>query len=228
MKIIKKFFWVLLLFVSLTSVTDAAVIEENELLHQSGGGLTLEMLSLDLFQLNEMLKDNEFEPLDDKMFIYGGNLFSQTENNLRYANFGSGGSVTSTTVDGKTAALSLTQGGVWLEQILPLNPSLAISGIMATSLGSLKLNLIHDTVDSIEEGFVVPQETLMKATIFMIKPMIGINYSLKRYLDVEFKVGYHYSHTLGDWQQGGQKIPGEQILTQMHGMSLLLNVSFGF
>ncbi|AZR72852.1 hypothetical protein BBF96_05280 [Anoxybacter fermentans] len=223
-KIVLITFFFLFLLILPTSANE---LDENILLHYGGGGVMIEFFEVEMIELNTLLKKNGFAPLDSRLWTYGGGFFSQTQNNLRYSNFGAGGSVSSIADNGKYACLSIGHGGVWLEQIFPLTDTVAVSLGGSTSLGRLKLELVHDTVSNFEEGITSPNQTVLKAPFIMIKPQIGFYYSLKRYVDLEFKVGYYYSH-LFNWKLGTQVIPGEQPLEQMHGLSLLLNLNFGF
>lgn len=224
--------FVLLCFLGMALMMTPAFAEEmseNNLLQNGGGGIFCELFKLDVTELNSILENGGFGTFNDWMITYGGGLFSQTEQNFRYSNFFAKGRLITSGQDGKTARLSLTHGGVWLDQMVPLLPDLAVSAGGSLSLGGMKLELVHHQISSIDEGVLDPQETVMTVPSFMIKPEVGLHYSLKRYVDIELKLGYYYSHILGKWKQGGQRIEqGVQPLKQTNGPSVMVHFNFGF
>lgn len=215
-------------FFLFTYAVSAAESEENYLLRYGGGGGMLEMLSFDNHELNQLLVKNGFAPLENKIITYGGNFFSQTNNNFRYSCFGSRGAISTDTVDEKAATLSLGHLGVWLEKVFPLAKDFSFNGGLAASFGGMDLHLIHQSPDDNEDGLLKPRQTFLQTSFLMAKPQIGLSYSLKRYLDLEVKVGYYYLQTIGGWHQGRERIPGDQMLTSLSGLSLLINLNFGF
>ena len=215
-------------WVLFTSSANAAEFADNSLLHYGGGGLMLEVLTFDQRQLNQILVENGFTPMKNRLSIYGGNFFSQTDNNFRYSFFGALGGVSTHTPGGKAAILSLSHLGVWLEQVIPLTKHFSLNGGLATSFGGMDLHLIHQSLDDYTEGFFRPQQTLINTLFLMAKPQLGLSYSLGRYFDLEVKVGYYYLQTLGGWRQGKEKVSGDQMLTSLSGVAYLLNLNFGF
>ena len=201
--------------------------EENYVLHYSGGGSMVEYMELDTSQLNELLISENFEPLSDNIILYGLDFFSQTEDNLRYSFFGATGKNYSDK-NGKYVGLSLSNWGIWLEQVFSLTDIAAVSVGGSTSLGKMRLELTHDETGDFQKGISNPYQTLYEAPFFMIKPQVGVNLSLKRYMDLEIKTGYYYSHLLNDWSGGNDSITGHQPMEEMHGPSILFNLNFGF
>lgn len=207
----------------------AEEVAQSDLLRHSGGGAFVELIQLDVAELNSILENGGFGTFNDWMIMYGGGLFSQTEYDFRYSNFLTTGYQVSQGQDGKTAKLSLTHGGIWLDQMIPLVSNLGVSAGGALSIGGAKLELVHHQISSIDEGVKDPQETVMTVPFFMIKPEVSLHYSIKRYVDFELKLGYYYSHILGKWKQGGQTIEqGVQPLKQSHGPSVMVHFNFGF
>lgn len=226
---IKRFgVFLMISFIVFAYSAKAAEFNEDYLLHYGGGGLMLEILTFDNDQLNRVLTENGFAPLENKLYTYGGNFFSQTNNNFRYSCFGSRGGGSAYTPQGRAANLSLGHLGVWLEKVFYLSPHLSLSGGLATSFGGMDLHLIHQSLDDYTDGFLRPQQTFINTSFLMAKPQIGLSYSLRRYLDLEVKVGYYYLQTIGGWRQGREKIPGDQMLTALSGIAYLINFNFGF
>ncbi len=202
--------------------------EDNALINNSGGGGMVEVLQIDTTNLNSLLVENGYSALDSKMITFGGGLLAQTRDNIRYSNFGAFGSMSSTAENGQYACLSFSHGGVWVDKIFPFTKAAAVSLGGSGSVGKLKLELVRDKANDFGDGVENTYQTVMSVPVFMVKPQVGIYYSLKRYIDLEVKAGYYYSHTIGSWKMGKQSLSGEQSLQQMHGLSLLVNLNFGF
>ncbi|MCK4260189.1 MAG: hypothetical protein KAX49_14520 [Halanaerobiales bacterium] len=202
--------------------------EENLLIQNSGGGGMIEVLQIDMVELNSLLTQNGYNSFGSTMIIFGGGLLAQNDKNLRYSNFGASGSLSSTAENGQYANLSFTHGGFGLDKIFTLSDFIGFSLGGSASLGKYKLELIKDTATDIEDGISNSYQTVMTVPVFMIKPQVGASYSIKRYMDLEVKAGYYYSHILGNWKQGKNPLEGNQPLEQMHGFSLLVNLNFGF
>ncbi|MCG8639344.1 MAG: hypothetical protein MI862_06395 [Desulfobacterales bacterium] len=223
MKKIIVLFAILLIF-AFTMSLHAESYDDNSLLRFTGGGGMVEVYFIDFSELNNKLIKNDFAPLGNQMITYGGEFFSQTNENLRYSFFGAGGFISASKANDKVATFSLSHGGIWLEKIFPLNDQVAFSGGLAASLGGYELELVH----SKPKSFFDPIQSSSVVAMFMLKPQIGVNYSIKRYFDLEVKLGYGYSHTLGGWIMGNSPLPGEAPLEQLHGFTFLLNMNFGF
>lgn len=218
---------IVLLAILMTTLFAIAVQAENNennvLLRFTGGGGMVEVYFIDLSELNDKLIKNDFAALGNQLITYGGEFFSQNEKNFRYSIFGATG-VLSSNLNDKVASLSVGHGGIWLEKIFPLSDQVAFSGGLSASLGRYELELVH----SKSADFFDPIQSLSKSAMFILKPQFGIHYSVKRYFDLELKLGYGYSHTLGGWTMGGSALSGKAPFKQLQGFTLLLNMNFGF
>lgn len=199
------------------------------ILQTSGGGASIEPMQIDTTELNTTLAKYGYPTLGKLMWTYGGELFSETEQRVRYTDFYMTGSLSATAPDGKYTRLSWNQAGIGVDKMFHLMQYLALSVGGSVSYGGLKLQLTNAKPDDFDGAIGNPQQTILTASTVVVKPQIGIYVPIMQSVNIELKAGYYYSYMPGKWKlnQKSATITGGPF-KEMHGMSLLCNINFGF
>ncbi|MCK8817868.1 hypothetical protein MWH28_10885 [Natroniella sulfidigena] len=201
-----------------------------------GGGPQLGVVGLDLSDLNEII-DNDFGQFDDYIVLIGGGGSIGIRNGSRFGGFGMHGRTSTSKKDetGTTneAILELNYGGfvyergVWVGEKFDLAVGALLGG------GNLRLDLLHDSVEGFEDIVDKTAEgssntATLEKKFALLEPRLNLRYQFGAFTGVDLGVGYILTHDFGDnWEIADSAVRGGPM-SNTHGPTATLRLSFGF
>lgn len=187
------------------------------------GGPMVGLFSLDLGEVNDVLIDAGYAPLDERLFAFGGGGGGGTIGGLSLGGTGWGGSLTSLSGE-KKAELTLGFGGMDLAYVAGGNErSLLTLGVVIGG-GSVELKLRDHSPESFEDAINDPNTTSLSQGFFALEPYIRFQVQPLAWLGFKLQLGYLFAFP-GEWEDDGHVLSGPSL--DLNGPFVGVALTFG-
>ena len=222
----KRMLWIVVvasLFIGLPFAGLANDDSERQITGFGFGGPMIGLFTLDLAEINEVLKNNDYAPLAEQLITFGGGGGAGVIGGFSFGGTGWGGSLNSHQ-EGKKAELSLGFGGMDVAYVVGGNERSLLSIGVVLGGGEVDLKLRDHFPVSFEDAVANPTTTTLSRGFLSAEPYIRFQVQPLMWLGLKLHLGYVFTLP-GGWEEGGQEISGPSL--NLTGPFVGISITFG-
>ena len=200
---------------------------------KANGGPVLSLIQLDINELNENIKNQNFSPFSSEMILFGGKGIFGSKKGSSFGFNGMEGrlsSVSNANTYYRKAVLKMNYGGMLYEKGLYLNSKTNTDVAFSSFIGGGNMNLdlyYEKTAANFESQIAQANSNHFTKDFFLLAPGISINQKISSFVGLNMSLKYLLSYDFGEsWKTQGQILTGP--MRNFHSPMLNIQMSFGF